>query len=305
MAPVISVIVPVYNAEKYLNSCIDSILSQIFSDFELLLIDDGSTDNSGAICDEYVIQDSRVRVFHKENGGVTSARRFGVEVVKGDWITFVDSDDELRNDALQIFSNNIDSTQINVIATDLKWEGFISGAEYVKKVLCGELYNRVWGNLYRRTILTNWVLDIPREINVGEDQIMNIRIGLNMLQGGAKCIRDRVYMYRHTTESVLNTWKITFEYEEYFIGQLQDTLGHRKAEFSAEYYFNNLNILENLIVSKVPVDYNRPWISELRNWYKNRSTSFRHWIVLNVRHNLLCKYILAIEKRIKKLLQNA
>ena len=89
----ISVIVPIYNAEKHLQSCIDSILAQTFTDFELLLINDGSKDNSGSICDEYVIKDNRVRVFHKENGGVSSARNLGLDNAIGEWVTFVDSDD--------------------------------------------------------------------------------------------------------------------------------------------------------------------------------------------------------------------
>lgn len=91
--PKISVIVPVYNTEKYLRRCVDSILAQTFSDFELLLVDDGSTDSSPAICDEYANLDSRVRVFHKENGGVSSARNLALDNAEGEWITFADSDD--------------------------------------------------------------------------------------------------------------------------------------------------------------------------------------------------------------------
>ena len=99
MTPKISVIVPVYNVEKYLPRCIDSILSQTFKDFELLLIDDGSPDNSGKICDDYKRKDVRVRVFHKENGGVSSARNLGLDNAKGEWITFSDSDDSLEPNA--------------------------------------------------------------------------------------------------------------------------------------------------------------------------------------------------------------
>ena len=91
--PVISVIGPVYNVEPYLAQCINSILSQSFEDFEVLLVDDGSKDKSGAICDEYARKDSGVRVFHKENGGVSSARNLGLDNVRGEWIAFVDSDD--------------------------------------------------------------------------------------------------------------------------------------------------------------------------------------------------------------------
>lgn len=104
--PKISVIVPVYNVEKYLRRCIDSILEQTFTDFEVLLIDDGSTDTSGNICDEYAEKDERVRVFHKKNGGVSSARNIGLDNARGEWICFADSDDYVGKNWLKKFSNN-------------------------------------------------------------------------------------------------------------------------------------------------------------------------------------------------------
>lgn len=100
-SPAISVIVPVYNAEKTLRQCVDSILAQECKDFELLLIDDGSKDGSPAICDEYAEKDARVRVFHKENGGVSSARNVGLDHAKGEWITFIDSDDYITGGYLE------------------------------------------------------------------------------------------------------------------------------------------------------------------------------------------------------------
>lgn len=93
--PKISIIVPVYNVEQYLPRCIDSILNQSFADFELLLIDDGSKDKSCAICDEYAAKDSRIRLFHKKNGGVSSARNIGLENARGEWLSFIDGDDEI------------------------------------------------------------------------------------------------------------------------------------------------------------------------------------------------------------------
>lgn len=89
----LSIIIPVYNVERYLHECIDSVLSSTFKDFELLLVDDGSSDTSGSICDEYAQQDSRIRVFHKSNGGPSSARNLGIELCRASWITFVDADD--------------------------------------------------------------------------------------------------------------------------------------------------------------------------------------------------------------------
>lgn len=99
-SPQISVIVPVYNAEKYLRRCIESILTQTFTDFELLLIDDGSKDNSLHICEEFAKNDSRIRVFHKKNGGVSSARNVGLDNINGKWLAFIDSDDIIEQDYL-------------------------------------------------------------------------------------------------------------------------------------------------------------------------------------------------------------
>lgn len=110
--PKISVIVPVYNVEEYLHRCVDSILAQTFTDFELLLIDDGSTDNSGRICDEYAEKDERVKVIHKENGGVSSARNVGLNNARGYLVCFCDSDDWVSKDWLQYFITKKDFDMI-------------------------------------------------------------------------------------------------------------------------------------------------------------------------------------------------
>lgn len=107
MNPLISIIVPVYNSEKTLGRCINSILGQTFNEWELLLINDGSTDRSGELCDEYASKDQRIEVFHKENGGVCSARNLGINNAKGKWITFCDSDDYVDEDWLNLFVENI------------------------------------------------------------------------------------------------------------------------------------------------------------------------------------------------------
>ena len=99
--PEISVIVPVYKAEAYLHACIDSILSQTFSDFELILVDDGSPDGCGAICDDYAARDSRVRVIHQKNQGQAAARNHALAAAKGEWVCFVDSDDAVHPQMLE------------------------------------------------------------------------------------------------------------------------------------------------------------------------------------------------------------
>ena len=112
--PRVSVIVPVYNVEKYLSKCIESILGQTFTDFELLLVDDGATDESGVICDRYAAIDSRIRVFHKQNGGVSTARNLGIQNALGDYIGFVDSDDYIDSNMYEVLFNLIEEHQADI-----------------------------------------------------------------------------------------------------------------------------------------------------------------------------------------------
>ena len=109
----VSIIVPVYNAELTIRRCVDSICAQKFSDFELILINDGSTDLSGVICEKYAASDSRIIVIHKENGGVSSARNAGLKYAKGEWITFIDADDEVTPSYLEnMISNGADDVDL-------------------------------------------------------------------------------------------------------------------------------------------------------------------------------------------------
>lgn len=122
--PIISVIVPAYNAEKYLRRCINSILAQTFTDFELLLIDDGSTDQSGEICDEYADKDARIKVFHKANGGVSSARNVGLDNAVGEYICFCDADDWVDRTWLENFC---DKLPCDMVVQGYKYKSFNTG----------------------------------------------------------------------------------------------------------------------------------------------------------------------------------
>lgn len=117
MNPLISIIVPVYNSEKTLDRCINSILKQTFHNWELLLINDGSTDRSREICDESAAKDQRIKVFHKTNGGVSSARNVGLDNAKGEWLTFCDSDDEILNNTFALYDRIIkEHNEIDLIS---------------------------------------------------------------------------------------------------------------------------------------------------------------------------------------------
>lgn len=126
LTPQISVIIPVYKVEQFLGDCIKSLLSQTFSDYEIILVEDGSPDNSGKLCDEFAAGDSRIKVVHKENGGVSSARNKGIEIAEGEWICFVDSDDWVEPEYLELLYQTAVENKADVSVC-----GF-AGAEKIK-----------------------------------------------------------------------------------------------------------------------------------------------------------------------------
>ncbi|WP_419725268.1 glycosyltransferase family 2 protein [Terrisporobacter petrolearius] len=117
----ISVIIPVYNVEKFLRRCLNSVINQTMSDLEIILVDDGSNDNSGEICDEYAKNDARIIVIHKENGGVSSARNKGLDIATGEWITFVDSDDYIDTDMYEMLYSNAIEKEVDICACFFKY----------------------------------------------------------------------------------------------------------------------------------------------------------------------------------------
>ena len=121
----ISIIVPIYNVENYLKQCINSILEQTYSDFEIILVDDGSTDKSGLLCDEFSIKDDRIRVIHKTNGGLSDARNVGTEAAKGSYITYIDSDDYVSLDYLESLIKPIQKYGVSISVTGI--ERFFDG----------------------------------------------------------------------------------------------------------------------------------------------------------------------------------
>lgn len=147
MKPKISIIIPVYNAENYLKECVDSILNQAFSEYEILLIDDGSSDGSGKLCDEYEGRDERIAVCHQSNHGVSAARNVGIRHAIGDWIMFVDADDYLMDDAL----NNLYNIAKNSDA-DYIYGNTLQKSRTKEKLCIPKLKDRVWQNNYDRLV---------------------------------------------------------------------------------------------------------------------------------------------------------
>lgn len=175
-----SIIVPVYNSEKRLKKCVDSILSQTVSDFELILIDDGSVDSSGDICDKYSIADNRVRVIHKSNTGVSDSRNQGIIYAKGKWIIFIDSDDTVQNNYLYSFSldSDIEFQGVNVfrgieedVSSRMVYTDERFSSDCASKILLKGVNTAPWGKCFRKSIITEYSISFPQEISYGEDSI--------------------------------------------------------------------------------------------------------------------------------------
>lgn len=177
----ISIIVPVYKVEHSIHRCIDSILAQSFKDFELILVDDGSPDNSGAICNDYATKDKRVRVIHKKNGGVSSARNAGLDIATGEYITFVDSDDYIAIDYLQQMQSDGSDLIISGVDT-LNHEGNLLythkfHSEYFtskENIILPLLYKQLmlyspYSKLFRRNLIQELNLRFPIGVTWGED----------------------------------------------------------------------------------------------------------------------------------------
>ena len=182
----ISVIVPVYKAETFLNRCVDSILSQTLPDFELILVDDGSPDNSGAICDDYAKADSRVQVIHQENGGAASARNAGLDRAKGEWIAFVDSDDWIDQDYFRLLYESAVEHHADVVAcryqlfsetnqiNDIKITCRLS-SDNVEDYWVGDRTGATvpWGKIFAQSLFDGYRFPVGR---IGEDEFVIYKI---------------------------------------------------------------------------------------------------------------------------------
>lgn len=191
MNPTVSIIVPVYNAEGTLRRCIDSILNQEYTDFELLLVNDGSTDHSGAICQEYAARDSRVQVFHKENTGVSATRNLALDRAVGTYLQFLDSDDWITPDATRSLVRAMESGPCDMVVSDfyrvvgerLSQKGHIHRADLLTReeyAACmmenpaDFYYGVLWNKLYRRSIVEAHHLRMNTDITWCEDFMFNL-----------------------------------------------------------------------------------------------------------------------------------
>ena len=192
--PVISIVIPVYNVSKYLSGCIESVLNQEFQDFELILVDDGSVDDSGKICDEYAEKDNRILVIHQKNGGVSSARNVGIKYSKGKWITFIDSDDVIMSKYLSNLImvankyNDVDfvvagyqtrNREFGNVLSISNWNEFFTTDAIKAFFTHPNLYSNYlffpFSKLYKKDIIKQNNLLFEKKMSLGEDRVFIVQ----------------------------------------------------------------------------------------------------------------------------------
>lgn len=228
--PQVSIIIPIYNAASFIHRCVDSVLRQTYQNFELLLIDDGSKDESNTICDEYAQKDARIKVFHKENGGVSTARNLGIKKASGEWITFIDADDWVEPAYLNDIGN---LTNDNIEWVFAEWRTVWDRVhlneinEYGEKTLLNtrqtidEMWNTManldifrcpWGKFFRLSIIRKYNLYFDQELRYGEDTVFNYEYLIH-----CNCIKlskevDAHYIFHQMEGTIaVNKYKVTAE----------------------------------------------------------------------------------------------
>ena len=219
MSPLVSIIIPVYNVERYIKACLESLCEQTYKEIEIIVIDDGSTDASGTICDEIAKKDSRVLVFHLSNGGVAKARNYGISMAKGKYLTFSDSDDTVVNNFIEqsvslikdadyvsgAFKTVNDRAEESIIDYMLEYDETVDCTEYLKKMAeyqAGAYWGANWGKFYKSSIIKEHNLRFESNVGFAED----FRFNLEYLKYVNKIalIHNPVYYYRVDTSGSLS-----------------------------------------------------------------------------------------------------
>lgn len=260
--PKISVIIPVYNVEKFLRRCLDSIINQTMNDIEIILIDDGSTDNSGNICDEYAEKDDRIIVIHKENGGVSSARNKGLDIASGEYVTFVDSDDYIDNNMYEVLYRNAVEKKVDICGCFFKYitadkvmlfnptkkqrslKGIYNGNDFVKLLYIDEYSNglcvSMWNKIYKR----NLFYSLKFKSSIYEDDEICHKIYKS--DTSILLMDSPFYTYVQNTNSL--TSKKFSEKNLIFIDILYNRLNSFKKDNLEELYIDTIRLYCNIVI---------------------------------------------------------
>lgn len=288
--PKVSVIVPIYNTEKYLAECIDSILAQSFQDFEVILVDDGSNDESGRICDDYAGHDHRVRVIHQQNRGANQARWQGLQETNSEWVCFVDADDTIPTKSLETLMSATGSNTDIVVARcdDRKMPDSMSLEEYRRCCIAGrKVHSGPVARVFRSRLFSSQTFDIPREIVMGEDYIMNVRYSFAMTQPPL-FINQKVYNYRMVSDSIMHTNIHTMVHACRFLNEIEKSIPID----AFDYYRKDLNYIRWRSLALIVYDNPQDGSWKDSNLYKKLLDEIKngHFAMTFLQKILLCPW---------------
>lgn len=310
----ISVIIPVYNLESIIKDCIESINSQNFEKYEAIFINDGSTDSSGSILDNYAENNINIKVIHSPNRGVTAARKLGVENATGEYIFFVDGDDQIPNDALSTLHNFAKTNQLDIaigsyftvypnkrILRKSVINGVFDGDDYLNYLLSGYFHTGPWARLIRRELFDNETLLLPRHFTFGEDTVMNIRLALKANKIGY--ITHPVYFYIMRLNSSVHTFKVTLnhemELEQYIVDAIKKANKESISQESIVHF--KIKIIQDMLISNCFFEINNPWIVDVIKKTKTSTLSTKEQITLLIIRNNLFIYLFRLLHKVKAL----
>lgn len=255
MNSLVTFILPVYNAENTIYRCLDSILKQTYCDYEVIIVDDGSIDNSGKICDSYSLNDNRFRVVHKENAGVASARQLGVSLATGEYVIHIDSDDWIESNMLSDMMNEISDADILVSdyyyntkhgQTYVRQVDCTTSEELLEKIIKGEVFGSLWHKLIRRNLYQN--IEFNTDLTFCEDQLLLFKI-LTTYQCKVINLHQAYYHYECNEGSITQRTDRDYfdnkiKYEDYAL-QVLSPLSFR--------YIRDIFIIDRLKSYSVPI----------------------------------------------------
>lgn len=258
---------PVYNVEKYLPHCLDTVINQTYDNFELILVDDGSTDSCGRICDEYAAKDSRIKVFHKPNGGLFHTRRFALERITGDYCVFLDSDDYIALDMLEKLAAYIEKSKAECIIYGCHWlrpEGTVDVTcdkklmnrivtdkrELYNIIFNNDEYNAIWRKCVKASVFDGRDYSFDFHIRNGEDIVQTIEIVENSRT--VLFVPDMLYYYRFNSSSMTHTnkyshYRANFDVERRIFSFLRRSDAWKKKDYDR---FRNRKLDEFVIIMK-------------------------------------------------------
>lgn len=301
MLPIISVIIPVYNTEKYLSECVDSIINQSYTNLDIVLVDDGSKDDSWEICEQYARKDDRIIAIHQENQGVTKARSLGVEYCKGEFLCFVDSDDSLKHDAIELMYGKF-HPEYDVVSFESISNQVLSPKEYAVSLVKSAVNWSLCSKLYRRKVFDSNVFVVRREIVAGEDFLTQLMIS-NNLDGNVAYFTESKYIYRINADSTMSRHQYNYGYECMMLQEVRNMVSLSKFDLRDALFIHELNVLGGFIAHQFPVDYNGEWAQKIYNESLFHVLTLRQKIVAKAVGSYVLRFLLVAEKRLKLMIK--